>query len=170
MYRKMSSTLRNILAFSILLVVGVSSVAGQCPTWFKETETGSCECGPELGGVIKCDKGSKEVSIAVGYCMTYDKWLGELLIGFTNNDYLGGKGKAYTVLPRNVTHLNGFMCKHNREGFLCGKCADGYGPGINSLQVNVLSARTQRCMLLLFICSSLFFQSQYSLFQWLSLV
>ena len=26
-------------------------MAGQCPTWFKETETGSCECGPELGGV-----------------------------------------------------------------------------------------------------------------------
>ena len=52
------------LAFSILLIVGVSSVTGQCPTWFKETETGSCECGSELEDVIKCDKG--QVSIGWG--------------------------------------------------------------------------------------------------------
>ena len=65
-------------------------MAGQCPTWFKETETGSCECGPELGGVIKCDNYSKEVSIAVGYCMTYDDSSEEAVIGSTSNDYQVG--------------------------------------------------------------------------------
>ena len=91
--------------------------------------------------MIKCDKDSKEVSIAVGYCMTYNNSLGELLIGFTNNAFLGGKGRAYTVLPRNVTHLNSFMCKNRREGFLCGKCADGYGIAINSLQVECVECK-----------------------------
>ena len=59
-------------------------MAGQRSTWFRETETGSCECGPEL---IKCDNYSKEVSITVGHCMPYDDSSEEAVIGFTNNDY-----------------------------------------------------------------------------------
>ena len=137
----MSSPLQHILIFSILLVVEVSSVAGQHSTWFRETETGSCECGPELAGVIKCDNYSKEVSITVGHCMPYDDSSEEAVIGFTNNDYLGGKGRAYVALPRNVTHLNSFMCKNRRVGFLCGKCTDGYGPAINSLQVECVECK-----------------------------
>ena len=73
-------------------------MAGQCPTWFKETETGSCECGPELGGVIKCDEDTKKVSIRMGYCMTYDSSSGELLVGYTNFGYMGGRDRAYYIL------------------------------------------------------------------------
>ena len=31
-------------------------MAGQCPTWFKEAEDGTCECGSDLGGAVRCKK------------------------------------------------------------------------------------------------------------------
>ena len=108
-------------------------MADQCPTWFKETETGSCECGPELGGVIKCDEDTKKVSIRMGYCITYDSSSGELLVGYTNFGYMGGRDRAYNVLPTNITTLNDTMCTSNsRKGFLCGECIDTFGVAINS--------------------------------------
>jgi len=109
-------------------------VADQCPTWFKKTETGLCECGPELGGVIKCDNCTKEVSIVLAYCMTYDNSSGELLVGYTNYGYMGGKDRAYNPLPKNVAILNDVMCTNiSRKGFLCGECMDAAGVAINSL-------------------------------------
>ena len=33
------------------------------------------------------------------------------------------------------------MCKNRSVGFLCGKCADGYGPTINSLQVECVECK-----------------------------
>ena len=139
----MDGTLNEYLAFSILLMVGVSSVAGQCPTWFKKTETGSCECGPELGDAIKCDEGSDQVSIGLGYCMTEDQSSGELFIGFTNYEYMGGQDRAYFTLPSNVSYLNDAMCrKYNRKGFLCGECMDSLGVAINSLQVKCVKCST----------------------------
>ena len=137
----MDGTMNEYLAFSILLVVGVSSVAGQCPTWFKETETGSCECGSELEDVIKCDKG--QVSIGLGFCMTQDQSSGELLVGYTNYEYMGGQERAYFTLPSNVSYLNDTMCtKYNRKGFLCGKCMDSLGIAINSLHAKCVECST----------------------------
>ena len=96
-------------------------------------ETGTCECGPELAGVIKCDEGTKKVSIGVGYCMTYDSSSGELLVGYTNHGYMGGRDRAYNVLPTNITTLNDTMCtKSGRKGFLCEECIDTFGVAINS--------------------------------------
>ena len=137
----MDGTMNEYLAFSILLVVGVSSVAGQCPTWFKETETGSCECGSELEDVIKCDKG--QVSIGLEFCMMQDQSSGELLVGYTNYEYMGGQERAYFTLPSNVSYLNDTMCtKYNRKGFLCGKCMDSLGIAINSLHAKCVECST----------------------------
>ena len=123
------------LVFSLLLVMGVSSGAGQCPTWFKETENGSCECGHDLGAVIRCDKNTKKVSIRAGYCMTYDSSSEELLVGFANYyGYMGGRDRAYSVVPTIITTLNDTMCtKYGKRGFLCGECIDPLGVPINSL-------------------------------------
>ena len=109
-------------------------MAGQCPTWFKETDTGSCECGPDLGGVIKCDRYTGEVSIILAYCMTYDNSSGELLVGYTNYGYIGGRDRAYNPLPKNATLLNDVMCTNiSRKGFLCGECMNTTGVAINSM-------------------------------------
>ena len=94
--------MNECLFFSLLLVVGVSSVAGQCPTWFRETENGSCECGPDLEDAIKCNNCSKEVSLVLSYCMTYDNSSGELLVGYANYGFRGGRDRTYNSLPKNV--------------------------------------------------------------------
>ena len=104
-------------------------VAGECPTWFREAGDGACECGSSLGSEIQCDNVTGHVSLAFGYCMTYDNVSGEmhLVTGFTNYDYLGGRNRVYTTLPDDVTELNDFMCKNkSRHGFLCGECDPGY--------------------------------------------
>ena len=131
----LNGTMIEYLVFSLLVVVGVSSATSQCPTWFKETDNGSCECGPALGDVIKCDKSSEQVSIGLGYCMTHDDSSGELSIGYTNYDYMGGQGRAYIALPSNITKLNDICAKNARKGFLCGECTGGFGVPINSLHM-----------------------------------
>jgi len=53
-------------------VVSRSSSQKDCSVWFKRNENGSCECGSELGGVIRCDPHKQVVSIMAGYCMSVD--------------------------------------------------------------------------------------------------
>ena len=124
--------------FCLFLLVAVSPALGQCPIWFRETDNGSCECGGELGGQIKCNKSSQRVSIAVNYCMTYDNISQELLTGYCNYPYRTRKchkkdSLVYISLPSNITKL-AEMCKvHNQQGLLCAQCKNGHGIAINCL-------------------------------------
>ena len=121
--------------FCLFLLVAVSPALGHCPIWFRETDNGSCECGDELGGQIKCDKSSHKVSIILNYCMTYDNTSQELLTGYCNYQYHARKkeSRVYLTLPSSITELTE-MCKvHNQQGLLCGQCRNGYGVAINSL-------------------------------------
>ena len=75
--------------------------------------------------------------------MTQDQSSGELLIGYTNYEYMGGQERAYFTLPSNVSYLNDTMCtKYNRKGFLCGKCMDSLGIAINSLHAKCVECST----------------------------
>ena len=76
-------SLISIIASSA--VVSGDSSQGECPVWFKRNENGSCECGSELGGEIRCDPYKQVVSIMAGYCMSVDNSSQELLVGFNND-------------------------------------------------------------------------------------
>ena len=122
----------------LLLLLAISSLAaGECPTWFKEAEDGTCECGSHLRRVIKCNNSTKRVSIIAGNCMTYDNRTNSVVVGTCLTIYLNSTlsaKTAYFTLPQDVSNLN-LLCRHRKTtGLLCGQCIDGYGWAINTLQ------------------------------------
>ena len=116
----------------------VGSSDRECPTWFIPTESGSCECGSELSGDVHCDDSNGEVSLVLGHCMTYNPSTGTLLTGYTNCGYLGGPSRAYSTIPNESSLVNDFVCRsgsRHRKDFLCGRCMDGYGPAVNTVDI-----------------------------------
>ena len=112
-----------------------SSVAASntsCPTWFYFNNTSQqCECGKSWGG-IQCNQQEKKVEIELGNCVTYAGQEGLYYVGgcpyipTTNNT-----NRMLSELPRNHSLLNDALCgPYNREGLLCGRCIDGYGPAV----------------------------------------
>ena len=99
-----------------------------CPTWFTNS-TGSCECGNELNGNVKCHQDILRVDVIIGHCMTL----------FKNNSVVAGScrhafasnitSRVYSSVADDPIQLDGQFCgPYNRKGFLCGECIDGYGP------------------------------------------
>ena len=43
-----------------------------CPLWFVPGDNGSCECGNDLGGIVKCNSVSREAYLLDWYCMSQD--------------------------------------------------------------------------------------------------
>ena len=59
-----------------------------CPPWFIYNETTSkCQCGNDLGGIVKCNdkEGAQENAIMDCYCMTHDEKLGTVVVNITVN-------------------------------------------------------------------------------------
>ena len=103
-------------------------MADSCPTWFTNT-TGSCECGTELNGIVKCHQDTLRVDVMLEHCMTL----------FNNNSVVVGSchhafasnitSRVYSSVPNDSGQLDSQFCApYNRRGFLCGECIDGYGP------------------------------------------
>ena len=134
--------------FCLFLLMAVSPALGQCPIWFKETDNGSCECGDELGGQIKCDKSSQRVSIALNYCMTYNNTSQELLTGYCNyqynkkNNYTTKSSRIYIMLPSDSKELTEICEVFHQQGLLCGQCRNEYGVAINTLQKECIKCST----------------------------
>ncbi len=139
-----------MLCFSIVAVVLVYSGEGcldisepsvsdpgydTCPPWFIYNETTSkCQCGNDLGGIVKCNdkEGDQENAIMDCYCMTHDEKLGTVVGSCEYNcEYHKDKNAKYNKdilyrpLPLNTSRLNEEMCGLNREGVLCGRCKKG---------------------------------------------
>ncbi len=91
-----------------------------CPPWFIYNETTSkCQCGNDLGGIVKCNdkEGARENAIMDCYCMTHDKKFGTIAGPcFYNCEHhkkhtMGHRAKQiYRRLPLNSSELNEAMC------------------------------------------------------------
>ena len=141
-------------------VVSGDSSQGECPVWFKRNENGSCECGSELGGEIRCDPYKQVVSIMVGYCMSFDNSSQELLFGFNNDQCFDPKvhsefSALYNDLPTDTAKLRELCLDRKRRGLLCGECMDKCGPSFNSLTLRCLECNAVHailmCLLILFL-------------------
>ena len=49
-----------------------------CPTWFSLTN-GTCVCGNDIGGIVRCSNSTKKVAILQWYCMTYNESTGPIV-------------------------------------------------------------------------------------------
>ena len=110
-----------------------------CPPWFvhsDDTNSGTCMCGNELGGIVKCSSSLQELSILTVYCMTHDKYLGTVAgLCIYNHQYIIGtiNSSMHYRLPYNISELNKAVCGYlNRTGRLCGQCKEGFSPPVYS--------------------------------------
>ena len=84
--------------------------------------------------LIACEKYSSKCCLEVGHCMTHDNATQSALIGkcpYHLHDKTI-KDRVYIELNTNYSNLNNFMCGGSleRNGTLCGKCRNGYGPAV----------------------------------------
>ena len=92
------------------------STNATCPHWFvhsKDTNSSTCMCGSELGGVVKCNSSLQELFILNAYCVTHDKYLGAVVGSCIYNQwYIAGKMHSAINyhLPHNISELNGVKC------------------------------------------------------------
>ena len=117
-----------------------------CSTWFVPviSSGGSsyCECGGNIRGKVRCNNATQEVAILPGYCMSYDAGLNKTVLGacrYTETYYVNPSLSqyGYIPLPSNASDLNNFICgPYNRDGLLCGRCKDGYSPGVATFIYN----------------------------------
>ena len=141
------------------IVVSGDSSQGECPVWFKRNENGSCECGSQLGGEIKCDSDKQVVSIIAGYCMSFDNSSQELVVGFNNDQcfecsmksHLGGFNHIYNSLPTNSAELEESCSERNKVGLLCGDCKEKYGPSFNSLHLRCVECNIFNTILMILL-------------------
>ena len=127
-----------------------------CPTWFtpRKTEDGKtmCTCNGEVRhgrmNTVICplyhqtssnDQQLLNVSIRIGFCMTYEQSLNQTILGACpfnpHAPVLNISVKYAFMLPANRSELNSFMCDSNTTGLtgiLCSECRDGLGPVLNS--------------------------------------
>ena len=125
-----------------------------CPPWFIYNETTSkCQCGNDLGGIVKCNdkEGAQENAIMDCYCMTHDEKLGTIVGScffncayHTNVTIKDDVDKLYRQLPLNTSELNEAMCGHKmqRTGHLCGKCKEGFQFSAYSYQMECIRCST----------------------------
>ena len=96
-----------------------------CPLWTRRGDSGACECGDNLGGVVNCDPSTLEVTILVCHCTTYSNVFNTTVVGhcifnclFLDYLYIG----VDTCHSRNM----------HRRGQMCGRCEEGYAPPVYS--------------------------------------
>jgi hypothetical protein len=126
------------------LVLGASNTS--CPTaFYYNPTTNKCECDELLvrDQYIQCNQLENRAYVSNGVC---------LMTGVTNDSYNAGKcrltmdnwrnttNRLWSELPTDPGKLNATMCgPYNREGLLCGKCIDGYGPPAYSLDLKCVN-------------------------------
>ena len=159
-----TSTKCTWFCISMFLVVFVhsSSVSVSnttCPTWFYYNNE-TCECGWQFGGKVHCNQQEMTAEIAEGFCATSTEQEGLYYAGYcplrhTKNN----TDRMFSELPSDPDLLNDTMCgPYNRTGLLCGRCIDGYGPAVYSLDMKCAD------------CSNISIGSAISLYLFLELI
>ena len=135
-----------VVGLSLLLVVASGH---QCPLGFEPAqycssgnETRNCKCRKDLHYRIKCDEEKQQLYLLIGYCMsTYNDTDMTVVLGGCPYIHPSARNSSkfpYFPFPPNMTasEVNGYMCgEMNRTGGLCGRCENGTGPSVFSLDL-----------------------------------
>ena len=102
----------------------VESSPLSCPGLWSifENNNGStqCNCGPDLGGVVNCDKYTLEITLYRCFCMSL----------YANDSNITVVGACLYTCDGTYPVNTDYMCgkESNREGQLCGRCREGFAP------------------------------------------
>ena len=148
-----------VLLMIVALTRPVGSGANEddsCPVGFVSSNE-TCVCADHLKEEIKCEQQSQSSFIYLGACVTYDNSSRATSIGLCPyTSYADIINHFYRKLPHNAFELNNFTCGTlNREGLLCAKCKEGFGPAVYSVALQCERCQ-RRDAWLLFIFWQLF--------------
>ena len=117
-----------------------------CHTWFYPDPSlnGTCKCGDNVNGIVKCNDSTKQAFIRSCYCMTYNESMGPVVGAcFYNLLEPTPIHTLYHLVPSNITEVNHCICGHlNREGQLCGKCKENYSIPVYSYEMKCVQCST----------------------------
>ena len=93
-------------------------------------KTASCECGGNFNGRLECNSTGFSTKLRRGnWIGTYTYKSRKEIVASSTLYYTSYSDDLFFTLPNNSEELDDFLCqKLNRQGTLCGKCRDGYGP------------------------------------------
>ena len=131
-----------------------ASLDWQCPTWFfpDPSSNGTCRCGDDVHGTVKCNDSTKEAFISSSHCMTYNESTGPV-VGVCFYNFL--RHTLYDLVPCNITELNNYMCGQlNREGQLCGRCKEDYSVPVYSYDLKCVQCSTSPFNWILYILAA----------------
>ena len=121
-----------LLAVAVYLVLGASNTS--CPTaFYYNSTTSKCDCDEFFVDLlyIKCNQPDKRAYIRNGVCFMSATNSNTYSVGYcllTMGNWENITNRLWSELPSDPDMLNATMCgPYNREGYLCGKCIDGYG-------------------------------------------
>lgn len=138
----------DVIVILIIICALVTENAGSgnlCPLWYRYNEsTGKCECVSDLSGAIICKK-QGQVYLRIEYCMTLDHHSNVSVAGVCHRGHYNRHhmiNGAYGLLPNDSSKLEEVQCKPNkRRGLQCGKCMDGYGVSVTSLNPKCIECK-----------------------------
>ena len=102
-----------------------SSLDQQCPLW-TSPQNGSCKCGNDLRGIVKCEDGRGAYALTNCFCMTTTESPDFFIVGPCLYTCLLSRNMSYDLSAKaNVKNLSSKTCKPlNRADTMCGKCID----------------------------------------------
>ena len=98
--------------------------------------TAKCECANNLDGALLCrDPG--RAYLRIDFCMTLDNNTNMLIAAKCHRGHYNSHNMINGLLPNDTSLIMESQCTpNNRKGYLCSKCADGYGVAVTSLTPN----------------------------------
>ena len=120
----------SLCLMSILLCSHISLAYtddSPCPAWFIPNANGSCKCGDTLKGKVRCN--GDQVSLLLTYCMTYSSLYNTTVVGACPFFPLENASNGFVPIQSNLSQQ---CVSVHREGQLCGRCVDGFAPGVLS--------------------------------------
>ena len=107
-------------------VTGNPAANNDCPLWFVPGDNGTCECGNDLGGIVKCNNVSKQIHLLRCFCMSYDS-MGLVVGACPYHCYHTDRAAQLFPLREHISVLEDVHCRQlNRKGRMCGQCIDGF--------------------------------------------
>jgi hypothetical protein len=121
---------------SSLLKAFAEAEISSCPNWlYFSNDTQQCECAVLEPWGIRCSRSQMTIEVADGECVSYvnDKYYCGNCIYAHSGNYTD---RIFSEAPPTPDGLDEYMCGYyNRKGLLCGRCIDGYGPAVYSLEM-----------------------------------
>ena len=112
----------------------------------------NCECGNSLGGVVKCNKTTKDVKLLACYCMSQSKVLNKTIIG---NCLYSCSWKYMIDIPQQLSELDNFTCSdQKRTGQFCGNCIPNHAPPVYSYSIACVRCKHNKCYWLRYVVAA----------------